>query len=201
MRERSVNPRSLTGRVPCMSRPARLFCWHPASSPIWKGKREERLELAVIDSVAERLSFGRWDVFTMLDRLFERSPPMSQGDSSVPASRESAALRRWRRWRRWRRARLAHSVPHESGLPRMSAQRPPKAVMSAQQCAHSGSYVCIALAGVGLELRLMSARFRRSAIREHVCLHGFGFRRSFGDALAWWRLPSCRVYVRRASRI
>lgn len=38
---------------------------------LWKGKREERLELAVIDGVAARLNLGRWDMFTQLDGLFE----------------------------------------------------------------------------------------------------------------------------------
>jgi hypothetical protein len=39
---------------------------------LWKGKREESLELAVIDGVAARLSLSRWDVFTRLDEVFER---------------------------------------------------------------------------------------------------------------------------------
>jgi len=38
---------------------------------LWKGKREEALELAVIDGVATQLHVKRWDVFTRLDGLFE----------------------------------------------------------------------------------------------------------------------------------
>jgi hypothetical protein len=39
---------------------------------LWKGKREESLELAVIDGVAARLQLDRWDVFTRLDEVFEQ---------------------------------------------------------------------------------------------------------------------------------
>lgn len=39
---------------------------------LWKGKREESLELAVVDGVAERLQLGRWDVFSRLDEAFEQ---------------------------------------------------------------------------------------------------------------------------------
>jgi hypothetical protein len=39
---------------------------------LWKGKREEVLELLVIDDVAARLHASRWDVFTRLDEAFER---------------------------------------------------------------------------------------------------------------------------------
>ena len=38
---------------------------------LWKGKREETLELCVIDDVAGRLGIGRWDVFATLDSVFE----------------------------------------------------------------------------------------------------------------------------------
>lgn len=38
---------------------------------LWKGKREEALELRVIDDVASRLNVDRWDVFTRLDSVFE----------------------------------------------------------------------------------------------------------------------------------
>lgn len=38
---------------------------------LWKGKREEDLELLVIDRAAERLRTDRWDVFAVLDSVFE----------------------------------------------------------------------------------------------------------------------------------
>lgn len=38
---------------------------------LWKGKREEDLELLVIDLVAERLGTDRWEVFPILDSVFE----------------------------------------------------------------------------------------------------------------------------------
>lgn len=38
---------------------------------LWKGKREGKLELEVIDGVAFRLQVGRWDVFKLLDSVFE----------------------------------------------------------------------------------------------------------------------------------
>lgn len=38
---------------------------------LWKGKREEALELSIIDEVASRLSVDRWDVFPQLDSVFE----------------------------------------------------------------------------------------------------------------------------------
>jgi putative nucleotidyltransferase with HDIG domain len=38
---------------------------------IWKGTREERLELAIIDNVATQLGVCRWDVFVKLDSAFE----------------------------------------------------------------------------------------------------------------------------------
>lgn len=38
---------------------------------LWKGKREEVLELLVVDDVAAQLGVDRWDVFTELDSVFE----------------------------------------------------------------------------------------------------------------------------------
>ena len=38
---------------------------------LWKGKREEALELAVIDEVALRLGVDRWELFQRLDTGFE----------------------------------------------------------------------------------------------------------------------------------
>ena len=38
---------------------------------LWKGKREESLELRVIDQVAQRLGVDRWDVYARLDSVFE----------------------------------------------------------------------------------------------------------------------------------
>lgn len=38
---------------------------------LWKGKREDELELLVIDKVAERLGTDRWEVFAELDSVFE----------------------------------------------------------------------------------------------------------------------------------
>src|SRR5262245_8876034 len=38
---------------------------------LWKGKREEALELCIVDEVASKLSVGRWDVFAQLDSVFE----------------------------------------------------------------------------------------------------------------------------------
>ena len=38
---------------------------------LWKGKREEMLELAIIDAVAAKLQTGRWEVFARLDAVFE----------------------------------------------------------------------------------------------------------------------------------
>lgn len=38
---------------------------------LWKGKREEELELCVVDEVASRLGVGRWDIFESLDSVFE----------------------------------------------------------------------------------------------------------------------------------
>jgi len=38
---------------------------------LWKGKREEALELFVIDEVACKLRMDRWEVFSRLDSVFE----------------------------------------------------------------------------------------------------------------------------------
>lgn len=38
---------------------------------LWKGKREEALELLVIDMIAAQRGQARWDVFTTLDSAFE----------------------------------------------------------------------------------------------------------------------------------
>ena len=38
---------------------------------LWKGKREEALELVVVDQAANRLKCDRWDIFTQLDEVFE----------------------------------------------------------------------------------------------------------------------------------
>ncbi|MFC7513764.1 hypothetical protein ACFQUU_01970 [Herbaspirillum sp. GCM10030257] len=38
---------------------------------LWKGKREEALELSIIDEIASRLHVDRWDVYTQLDAVFE----------------------------------------------------------------------------------------------------------------------------------
>ncbi|MDM5176392.1 hypothetical protein PO883_04195 [Massilia sp. DJPM01] len=38
---------------------------------LWKGKREEELELRVIDMIAAQRGVARWDVFTTLDSAFE----------------------------------------------------------------------------------------------------------------------------------
>ena len=37
---------------------------------LWKGKREQELELAVIDAAASKLAVERWDVFERLDAAF-----------------------------------------------------------------------------------------------------------------------------------
>jgi putative nucleotidyltransferase with HDIG domain len=39
---------------------------------LWKGKREEPLELAVIDQAAAKLGVSRWDIFERLDSVFEK---------------------------------------------------------------------------------------------------------------------------------
>ncbi|MBN1313858.1 MAG: HD domain-containing protein [Anaerolineales bacterium] len=38
---------------------------------LWKGKRETELELRIIDEIAAQLELDRWDLFTILDSLFE----------------------------------------------------------------------------------------------------------------------------------
>ena len=38
---------------------------------LWKGTRDETLELRVIDEIAQRLGQDRWDVFMKLDSFFE----------------------------------------------------------------------------------------------------------------------------------
>ena len=38
---------------------------------LWKGKREEALELLVIDAIAAQRGVSRWDLFTTLDSAFE----------------------------------------------------------------------------------------------------------------------------------
>lgn len=42
------------------------------SDKLWKGTREEKLELEVIDRVAEKLNKNRWDVYSELDECFEK---------------------------------------------------------------------------------------------------------------------------------
>lgn len=39
---------------------------------LWKGKREETLELRVIDEIAHSLNQSRWDVFPSMDQCFEQ---------------------------------------------------------------------------------------------------------------------------------
>lgn len=39
---------------------------------LWKGKREEALELLVIDAAAGKLGCSRWDIFAGLDNAFEQ---------------------------------------------------------------------------------------------------------------------------------
>ncbi|MCH8618304.1 hypothetical protein [Undibacterium sp. TS12] len=39
---------------------------------LWKGKREEQLEMLVIHAIAQKLQVDQWDLFTGLDDLFER---------------------------------------------------------------------------------------------------------------------------------
>ncbi|MDP4182752.1 MAG: HD domain-containing protein [Bacillota bacterium] len=38
---------------------------------LWKGKRDETLELKVVDAIAERLGKERWNIFMKLDDCFE----------------------------------------------------------------------------------------------------------------------------------
>ena len=53
---------------------------------LWKGKREEALELSIIDEVASRLSLDRWDVFAQLDSVFEEIA--AGGPSRLERSRQ-----------------------------------------------------------------------------------------------------------------
>lgn len=41
------------------------------SDKLWKGNRNSKLELRVIDAIAARVGQARWDVFEPLDRQFE----------------------------------------------------------------------------------------------------------------------------------
>ncbi|MEM7247016.1 MAG: HD domain-containing protein [Acidobacteriota bacterium] len=52
---------------------------------LWKGKRVEELELAVIDEVAGRLGQERWDLFVDLDGCFERIA--AEGERRLERSR------------------------------------------------------------------------------------------------------------------
>lgn len=56
---------------------------------LWKGKREEALELSIIDEAATRLRVSRWDVFEQLDSAFENIA--SGGAERVEQSRWSGA--------------------------------------------------------------------------------------------------------------
>ncbi len=38
---------------------------------LWKGKREEELELMVVDKTAKKIGENRWDIFTEMDSCFE----------------------------------------------------------------------------------------------------------------------------------
>jgi hypothetical protein len=38
---------------------------------LWKGKREEELELMVVDQTAKKIGKNRWDIFTEMDSCFE----------------------------------------------------------------------------------------------------------------------------------
>ena len=42
------------------------------SDQLWRGVRNDALELALIDRIAGGLGVDRWDVFSLLDDLFER---------------------------------------------------------------------------------------------------------------------------------
>lgn len=57
------------------------------SDKLWKGKREENLELRVIDEAAMRLGKDRWDVFSELDSCFEKIA--SDGESRLARSKVS----------------------------------------------------------------------------------------------------------------
>lgn len=64
---------------------------------LWKGKREEALELLVIDEAASKLGADRWDLFARLDSLFEEVAStgperLHRSNPSIPA--RAASLRR-----------------------------------------------------------------------------------------------------------
>jgi len=46
---------------------------------LWKGKRQEDLELLVLDEVATRLGKARWEVFQQLDSAFEAIASRADG--------------------------------------------------------------------------------------------------------------------------
>lgn len=46
---------------------------------LWKGKREQDLELRVVDSIANRVQVQRWDIFTDMDSLFEKIAAGGEG--------------------------------------------------------------------------------------------------------------------------
>lgn len=52
---------------------------------LWKGKREEELELLVIDEAASKLTKDRWQLFSPLDSLFENIA--NDGPSRLSRSR------------------------------------------------------------------------------------------------------------------
>ena len=54
---------------------------------LWKGKRDSKLELNIIDEVAVRLKSSRWDVFEKLDTVFEEIA--AEGFERVEQSRSS----------------------------------------------------------------------------------------------------------------
>jgi hypothetical protein len=56
------------------------------SDKLWKGKREESLELLVIDEAAARLGKSRWDLFPELDSAFEAIA--AEGPSRLERSRK-----------------------------------------------------------------------------------------------------------------
>lgn len=58
---------------------------------LWKGKREERLELIVIDEAARRMRVERWDLFERLDSAFERIA--ADGAARIEETRSSSQSR------------------------------------------------------------------------------------------------------------
>jgi len=54
------------------------------SDKLWKGKRDEALEMRVIEEIAIRVSKDRWDLFTDLDCAFEEIA--SSGDERLGRS-------------------------------------------------------------------------------------------------------------------